>query len=154
MQVTENQAKLRGLYFFLTLALNQNHSNIALEVIHQTDHKHYHIVLQSIRLLANAKTNRFVDTLDILRFNLRKDRANLKSKIIFQKTLDEIIALFKESKKEEFTRQLDLIVKNLNESNLIEKENTLDDVICRTINFTPKKFRESSTDKIKQSIKQ
>lgn len=76
--------KSRALFCFLNLAINQNHSNIALEIMQQIDVKYNSTIIQSIRLLAFANINRFHDVFDIIRYNLKKDSAKIKNKTLFK----------------------------------------------------------------------
>ena len=79
--------KIRSISFFLALAVNQNQPNICLEIIQQLHLKSYSLVIQSIRLLAFAQIERYKDVCDIIKYNLRTDRAVNKTKVVFQESV-------------------------------------------------------------------
>lgn len=75
---------MRALHYFFALAISQNHPNIALEIIQQLNIKSYPPVLQSYRFMALAEMKRFQDILEILRFNLKKDKSFLRTKVVYK----------------------------------------------------------------------
>ena len=83
--------KSRAIGCFLALAVNQKQPNIALEIIQQLNLKNYSIVIQSIRLQAFAEIERFHDAIDILRYQLKKDRAVNRNKVVFQETVSLLL---------------------------------------------------------------
>lgn len=87
VKFSSETVKFRGLGFFLALAVNQKQPNIALEILQQLKFKSHSTIYQSIRLQAFADIGRFYEVRDILQYQLRKDKAIDRSKVIFHDTV-------------------------------------------------------------------
>lgn len=87
VKASSNVVKSRGMGSFLALAVNQSQPNIALEIIQQLNVKSYSTIIQSIRVQAFAEIERFHDVCDILRYQLKKDTAVNRYKVIHQETV-------------------------------------------------------------------
>nr|XP_027196918.1 pentatricopeptide repeat-containing protein 2, mitochondrial-like [Dermatophagoides pteronyssinus] len=133
----DHQIKLRGLYCFIALAIKQNHPNIALEIIQNLNSKSMksmNIIIQSLRLLALSRINRLNDVADIIQFQLNKDKPK-KNQIIFNDVMIEIRTVIEKSGKPELIEKINGLIKQLEESNMIEMKRALDDALMSTINF-------------------
>lgn len=87
VKLSADHVKIRGMGFFLALAINQKQPNIALEIIQQLKFKSYSTIFQSIRVQAFADIGRFYEVRDILQYQLRRDKAVDRSKVIFHDTV-------------------------------------------------------------------
>lgn len=125
--------KLRSLCLFFSMAIEHGHPNITLEIIQQLNFKGYPIAVQSLRLLAFSEINRYRDVFEILRFYLKKDKAQTSLKVIHQDVLEKINENLKKTNDEEKIREFELLVKNLEDNNLIIKDITLKEALLKPI---------------------
>ncbi|KAH9405953.1 regulation of mRNA processing [Tyrophagus putrescentiae] len=152
VKASTNVVKSRGMGSFLALAVNQKQPNIALEIIQTLSVKSYSTIIQSIRVQAFAEIERFHDAFDILRYQLKKDKAVTRYKAVHQETLNKIEKLISESSKKDLLPEFQLLVKNLSESNLVETEKTLEQAILLPIEVVSPKSGQRKQQHQKQIL--
>lgn len=133
------------------MAIEHGHPNIALEVIQQLNFKIYPISVQSLRLLAFSEINRFRDVFEIMRFYLRRDKARTNSKIVHQDVLEKIRANVQKTNNEEKVKEFEQLAKNLEESNLIVKDITLEAALMKPIQARIPRTRAGANKKASES---
>ncbi|UXI16270.1 uncharacterized protein NH340_JMT02213 [Sarcoptes scabiei] len=147
LSMSKEQIKMRGLNFFLTLSIRQKHPNITLEIIETLEQRKALIVPQNLRLLAHCSIDRFSQIINIFQFYLKRDKALNRTKLFLDETLKEIEIAAERNSKEDIRKQIKNLIKNLRESNLVETNQTLDDILMNPIDIVRRNDRQ------KQAIK-
>jgi len=130
---TKMEVIRKALVFVVALALNQNHPDVALEVLCSID-RYNNITGNNLKLLAFAGLDRIHDAFDVLRRITDQD-APIQSKLrgeVCQMTLDALQKAVERVNDKESSHIFEQLCRSLKESNSITSQ-TIDDLVSAKI---------------------